>query len=70
MITYKKTTKDEPVNTRIAYWMKVAKRWVRQIECYENRQLAGENLQKHIDFANARLARVENEIALLRRYAE
>ncbi len=70
MITYKKLTKDEPVNNRIAYWKKIAKRWVKQLECYTQRQQAGEDLQKHIDFANAKLAMVENEIALLKEYAE
>lgn len=70
MILYKKTTKDEPVNHRIAYLTKIANRWVKQIKCYTDRQARGENLQKHIEFAISKLELINNEIEFLRGYAE
>lgn len=70
MIIYKKLTKDEPVNNQIARLTGLADRWMARIICYKNRVLAGENLQRHIDFASSKLATVQNEITLLRRYAE
>lgn len=70
MIVYKKTTPDTPVNNRIAYWTKMANRWMKQIECYVKRQAEGEDLQKHIDYSRHELEVINNQLALLRRYAE
>lgn len=70
MIIYKKTTKDEPVNNQIARLTVLADRWIQRIVCYMNRQLAGEDLQNHINYCNNRLATVKAEINFLRGYAE
>ena len=74
MIIYNKTTKDEPLKIQIARYEKIHSRWVRQIQNYRIRQAAGtldaNKADKAIAFCRAKLSSVDEQIALLSRYAE